>query len=99
MPIGSREILITFRVGFDFQAFFCDVIELCTLFLHVFMRNVSLQVQKSPVYRREGINIHSDVFISVAQAILGGIAKAQGLYEPISMVVSSSFPTRTLMSG
>lgn len=63
------------------------------------MRNVSLQVQKSPVYRREGINIHSDVFISVAQAILGGIAKAQGLYEPISMVVSSSFPTRTLMSG
>lgn len=52
--------------------------------------NVSLQVQKSPVYRREGLNIHSDVFISVGQAILGGTAKAQGLYEPISMVVSVS---------
>lgn len=54
------------------------------------MRNVSLQVQKSPVYRREGTNIHSDAFISVAQAILGGTAKAQGLYEPISMVVSDT---------
>lgn len=58
-----------------------------------------MQVQKSPVYRREGINIHSDVFISVAQAILGGTAKAQGLYEPISIVVSNRFTTRTLMSG
>uniref|UniRef100_H3CB62 DnaJ heat shock protein family (Hsp40) member A3b n=1 Tax=Tetraodon nigroviridis TaxID=99883 RepID=H3CB62_TETNG len=57
MPVGSREILITFRV------------------------------QKSPVYQREGLNIHSDVFVSVAQAILGGTAEAQGLYEPISMVI------------
>lgn len=63
------------------------------------MRNVSVQVQKSPVYKREGINIHSDAFISVAQAILGGTAKAQGLYEPISIVVSNSLTTRTLMSG
>lgn len=59
------------------------------------MRSVSTQVQKSPVYRREGLNIHSDVFISVAQAILGGAAKAPGLYEPISIVVSAP----TVMSG
>lgn len=52
-----------------------------------------MQVQKSPVYRREGLNVHSDMFISVAQAILGGTARAQGLYEPISVVVSDRFPT------
>lgn len=63
------------------------------------MRNASVQVQKSPIYRREGLNVHSDVFISVAQAILGGTAKAQGLYEPISLVVSTGLPTHALTSG
>lgn len=48
----------------------------------------TLQVQRSPVFRREGINIHSDVFISIAQAILGGTVTAQGLYQTISIVVS-----------
>lgn len=45
------------------------------------------QVQGSPVFRRNGIDIHSDVLISVAQAILGGTATGQGLYETISIVV------------
>ncbi|TNM85338.1 hypothetical protein fugu_007609 [Takifugu bimaculatus] len=57
VPVGGREIIITFRV------------------------------QKSPIYRREGINIHSNVFISVAQAILGGVTEVQGLYKPISLVI------------
>lgn len=51
-----------------------------------FVSNV--QVQSSPVFRRNGADIHSDAFISVAQAILGGTATTQGLYETISMVVS-----------
>lgn len=45
------------------------------------------QVQKSPVFRRDGADIHSDLFISIAQAILGGTAKAQGLYETINVTV------------
>ncbi|XP_049901613.1 dnaJ homolog subfamily A member 3, mitochondrial-like isoform X1 [Epinephelus moara] len=60
MPVGTREILITFRV------------------------------QRSPVFRRNGVDIHSDVFISVAQAILGGTATAQGLYQTISIVIPAS---------
>ena len=40
------------------------------------------------MFRRDGLNIHSDVFISIAQAILGGTATGQGLYETISIVVS-----------
>ncbi|KAM9314940.1 dnaJ homolog subfamily A member 3, mitochondrial-like isoform 2-T3 [Pholidichthys leucotaenia] len=57
MSVGTKEILVTFRV------------------------------QKSPVFRRSGVDIHSDAFISVAQAILGGTATAQGLYETISIVI------------
>ncbi|XP_024115031.1 dnaJ homolog subfamily A member 3, mitochondrial isoform X2 [Oryzias melastigma] len=57
MSVGTKEILITFRV------------------------------QKSPVFRRNGADIHSDAFISIAQAILGGTATAPGLYETISIVI------------
>lgn len=46
-----------------------------------------LQVQRSPVFRRDGADIHSDVMISVAQAILGGTARAQGLYSSIDIAV------------
>ncbi|KAM6156104.1 dnaJ homolog subfamily A member 3, mitochondrial [Rhynchocyon petersi] len=57
MPVGKREIFVTFRV------------------------------QKSPVFRRDGADIHSDLFISVAQAILGGTARVQGLYETINVTI------------
>ncbi|XP_007522052.2 dnaJ homolog subfamily A member 3, mitochondrial isoform X2 [Erinaceus europaeus] len=57
MPVGKREIFITFRV------------------------------QKSPLFRRDGSDIHSDLFISIAQAILGGTARAQGLYETINVTI------------
>uniref|UniRef100_A0A671TEB6 DnaJ homolog subfamily A member 3, mitochondrial n=1 Tax=Sparus aurata TaxID=8175 RepID=A0A671TEB6_SPAAU len=66
MSVGSREILITFRV------------------------------QRSPVFRRDGLNIHSDVFISIAQAILGGTATGQGLYETISMIPPSCQPDQVI---
>lgn len=77
-----------------------DIIELISFVLtcrRVFMRDASVQVQESPVYRRDGLNVHSDVFISVAQAILGGTAKAQGLYGPISLVASTSLATHALI--
>ncbi|XP_047215337.1 dnaJ homolog subfamily A member 3, mitochondrial-like isoform X1 [Girardinichthys multiradiatus] len=57
MPVGKKEIFITFRV------------------------------QKSPVFRREGADIHSDLYISVAQAILGGTARTQGLYETLNLSI------------
>ncbi|KAI3353443.1 hypothetical protein L3Q82_019967, partial [Scortum barcoo] len=51
---------------------------------------ITFRVQRSPIFRRNGLNIHSDVFISIAQAILGGTATAQGLYETISIVIPPS---------
>uniref|UniRef100_A0A8C9ZN33 DnaJ heat shock protein family (Hsp40) member A3a n=1 Tax=Sander lucioperca TaxID=283035 RepID=A0A8C9ZN33_SANLU len=57
MPVGKKEIFITFRV------------------------------QKSPVFRRDGADVHSDLFVSVAQAILGGTARTQGLYETLNLSI------------
>ncbi|XP_038568750.1 dnaJ homolog subfamily A member 3, mitochondrial-like isoform X1 [Micropterus salmoides] len=51
---------------------------------------ITFRVQRSPVFRRNGVNIHSDVLISIAQAILGGTATTQGLYETISIVIPPS---------
>lgn len=45
------------------------------------------QVQKSPVFRRDGADVHSDLHVSVAQAILGGTARTQGLYETLNLSV------------
>ncbi|XP_019611964.1 dnaJ homolog subfamily A member 3, mitochondrial isoform X1 [Rhinolophus sinicus] len=63
MPVGKREIFVTFRV------------------------------EKSPVFRRDGADIHSDLFISIAQAILGGTARAQGLYETINVTIPPGIQT------
>ncbi|KAM5227569.1 dnaJ homolog subfamily A member 3, mitochondrial [Ctenodactylus gundi] len=63
MPVGKREIFVTFRV------------------------------QKSPVFRRDGADIHSDLYISIAQALLGGTARAQGLYEMINVTIPPGIQT------
>uniref|UniRef100_A0A8D2J9W6 DnaJ homolog subfamily A member 3, mitochondrial n=1 Tax=Varanus komodoensis TaxID=61221 RepID=A0A8D2J9W6_VARKO len=57
MPVGSKEVFISFRV------------------------------QKSAVFRREGADIHSDLYISIAQAVLGGTARSPGLYETINVPI------------
>ncbi|XP_041063146.1 dnaJ homolog subfamily A member 3, mitochondrial-like isoform X1 [Carcharodon carcharias] len=57
MPVGRKEIFITFRV------------------------------QRSSTFRREGADIHSDLYISIAQAVLGGTARAPGLHETINITV------------
>ncbi|KAM9392002.1 dnaJ heat shock protein family (Hsp40) member A3a isoform 2-T2 [Pholidichthys leucotaenia] len=63
MPVGKKEIFITFRV------------------------------QRSPVFRRDGADIHSDVYVSVAQAVLGGTARTQGLYETLNLSIPAGIQT------
>ncbi|XP_051767027.1 dnaJ heat shock protein family (Hsp40) member A3b [Ctenopharyngodon idella] len=54
---------------------------------------ITFRVQRSPVFRRDGADIHSDVMISVAQAILGGTARAQGLYSTIDIAIPPGIQT------
>uniref|UniRef100_A0A6Q2XLS4 DnaJ homolog subfamily A member 3, mitochondrial n=2 Tax=Esox lucius TaxID=8010 RepID=A0A6Q2XLS4_ESOLU len=62
---------------------------------------ITFRVQKSPVFRRDGADIHSDVMISVAQAILGGTVRTQGLYETINLSIPAGIQTDQwiLLSG
>lgn len=60
---------------------------------------VAIQVQKSPVFRRDGADVHSDLFVSVAQAVLGGTARAQGLYETLNLTVSRRVHPRVFFSN
>lgn len=54
---------------------------------------ITFRVQQSSVFRRDGADIHSDVMISVAQAILGGTARAQGLYGTIEIAIPPGIQT------
>ncbi|XP_060945592.1 dnaJ heat shock protein family (Hsp40) member A3a [Limanda limanda] len=54
---------------------------------------ITFRVQKSPVFRRDGADLHSDLFISVAQAVLGGTAKTQGLYETLNLSIPAGIQT------
>uniref|UniRef100_A0A3Q3Q9K0 DnaJ homolog subfamily A member 3, mitochondrial n=1 Tax=Monopterus albus TaxID=43700 RepID=A0A3Q3Q9K0_MONAL len=54
---------------------------------------ITFRVQKSPVFRRDGADIHSDLHVSVAQAILGGTARTQGLYETLNLSIPAGVQT------
>ncbi|XP_017314426.1 dnaJ heat shock protein family (Hsp40) member A3b [Ictalurus punctatus] len=54
---------------------------------------ITFRVQRSPTFRRDGPDIHSDVMISVAQAILGGTARAQGLYGTVDIAIPPGIQT------
>ncbi|KAG7315484.1 hypothetical protein KOW79_021572 [Hemibagrus wyckioides] len=54
---------------------------------------ITFRVQRSPVFRRDGTDIHSDLMISVAQAILGGTARAQGLYGAVDIAIPPGIQT------
>nr|CAA54837.1 Tid(56) [Drosophila melanogaster]CAA64528.1 l(2)tid [Drosophila melanogaster]CAA66720.1 l(2)tid [Drosophila melanogaster] len=42
---------------------------------------VTFRVERSDYFRREGADVHTDVAISLAQAVLGGTVRVQGVYE------------------
>jgi len=52
---------------------------------------VDEQVEKSRTFRREGADIHSDVAVSLSQAILGGTVRVPGITDHILLNVSIIF--------
>ncbi|XP_034449531.1 dnaJ heat shock protein family (Hsp40) member A3a isoform X1 [Hippoglossus hippoglossus] len=54
---------------------------------------ITFKVQKSPVFRRDGADLHSDLYVSVAQAVLGGTARTQGLYETLNLSIPAGIQT------
>jgi len=71
MPIGKKEIFVTFRV------------------------------EKSRYFRRDGADVHTDAGISLAQAVLGGTIRVEGVYEDLTIQITpgTSSHTRIRLSG
>ncbi len=49
---------------------------------------VTFRVGKSDYFRREGADVHTDASISLAQAVLGGTIRVEGIYEDVVLNVS-----------
>lgn len=62
---------------------------------------ITFKVEKSRYFKRDGADIHTDVQISLSQAILGGTIKVQGLYEDLSVKISpgTSSDTKIRLEG
>ncbi|XP_012936716.1 dnaJ homolog subfamily A member 3, mitochondrial [Aplysia californica] len=48
---------------------------------------ITFKVAKSRIFRREGADVHSDVTISLGQAILGGSIRIPGIYDDILLSI------------
>ncbi|XP_019697669.1 protein tumorous imaginal discs, mitochondrial isoform X2 [Harpegnathos saltator] len=62
---------------------------------------VTFRVEKSRYFRRDGADVHTDAEISLAQAILGGTIRVEGVYEDqtIQIAPGTSSHTRVRLSG
>jgi DnaJ-class molecular chaperone len=48
---------------------------------------INIKVKPHPYFRREGSDIHTDLYVSVAQAVLGGEVNLKTLYGDIKLKV------------
>ncbi|XP_012278228.2 protein tumorous imaginal discs, mitochondrial isoform X2 [Orussus abietinus] len=62
---------------------------------------VTFRVEKSRYFRRDGADVHTDGEISLAQAVLGGTIRVQGVYEDqtIQIKPGTSSHTKIRLSG
>jgi len=62
---------------------------------------VTFRVEKSRYFRRDGPDVHTDAEVSLAQAVLGGTIRAEGVYEDqtIQIMPGTSSHTRIRLNG
>lgn len=62
---------------------------------------VTFRVEKSRYFRRDGPDVHTEGQVSLAQAVLGGTIRVQGVYEDQTIQIASgtSSHTRICLSG
>ena len=59
---------------------------------------VTVRVEESGYFRREGIHVHTEADISLSQAILGGVIRLQGLYEDLNVRVPPSTSSHSVLT-
>lgn len=58
---------------------------------------ITFRVEKSKYFKRDGPDIHTDVDISVSQALLGGTVRIQGIYEDQTIQIRPGTSSHTLI--
>jgi len=59
---------------------------------------VTVRVEESGYFRREGIHVHTEADISLSQAILGGVIRVQGLHEDLNVRVPPSTSSHSVLT-
>lgn len=62
---------------------------------------VTFRVEKSRYFRRDGPDVHTDAEVSLAQAVLGGTIRVEGVYEDqtIQIMPGTSSHTRIRLNS
>ncbi|BHF63393.1 DnaJ sub A member 3, mitochondrial [Sparganum proliferum] len=55
---------------------------------------VTVRVDSSRLFRRDGADVHSDITISLAQAALGGKVRVPGIYEQVLVTIPAGSSSR-----
>ncbi|XP_013414651.1 protein tumorous imaginal discs, mitochondrial-like [Lingula anatina] len=56
---------------------------------------ISFRVSKSQTFRRDGADVHSDTWISLSQAVLGGTVRIRGIYDSILLSIPEKTSSHT----
>jgi len=59
---------------------------------------ITVKVEESDYFRREGYDIHTNANISLSQALLGGIIRLTGLHEDINLRIPPGTSSHTVMT-
>ena len=56
---------------------------------------ITFRVERSEYFRREGADVHTDAFITLSQAVLGGSIRIQGIYEDLTLDIPKATASHT----
>jgi len=59
---------------------------------------VTVRVEESGYFSREGADVHTNATISLSQAILGGIIRIQGLYEDLNLRIPPGTSSHSVLT-
>lgn len=59
---------------------------------------ITVRVEPSEYFRREGYDVHTDANISLSQALLGGIIRIQGLYEDLNVRITAGTSSHSVLT-
>jgi len=59
---------------------------------------ITVKVEESDYFRREGYDVHTTANISLSQALLGGIIRLTGLHEDINLRIPAGTSSHTVMT-